>query len=242
MASHNPYAPLEALPTEILQMILSQMACTQDLSAAIRASPTILHSFLGQREEILIRVIQSTLDPKIFTVVLGLLDVPNFKGLHYVPTPNDAHSHRLDIIRAREDYGEDDLCIWWWLCRWNEMDRLTRDFQMDHLEILRKAMKPGAPQPFPVPRIRRPVDQEQLAQFRRRVNTVAEIFGSLKRHMEQSTCIWSQARFRDLWFPATASSYEFAARLYSHGEEVREISLVEQEAFLWNLLKKKMQF
>ncbi|KAG6355347.1 hypothetical protein INS49_003308 [Diaporthe citri] len=97
MASHDPRAPLEALPTEILQMILSQMTCTEDLFAAINASPTIFQYFLGWREEILIRVIQNSLDPGIFMEVLGLLDVPNFGNLHHVPGPDIARLLGSDI-------------------------------------------------------------------------------------------------------------------------------------------------
>lgn len=85
MAPQNPDATLEALPTEILQVILSQLACTEDLYAVIRASPRMLQSFLGQREPILIRVIESSLEPVIFMQILAVLHAPNFSDLHFVP-------------------------------------------------------------------------------------------------------------------------------------------------------------
>lgn len=193
MASHNPRATLEALPTEILQTILSQMSCTEDLSAAIHASPTMFQSFLGWREQILIRVIQSTLHAEIFMEILGLVDVPNFGNLHYVPGPHDFREARLLGLN-------NEGLIWWPFARECEQRRLARKFQREHLQRLRVGRMRGASQPFPVPRLRRPVDQEQVAQFKRTVNTVVGMFGRLKRHAEQ-TRPSSSVPLRDIWGP-----------------------------------------
>lgn len=206
MASHNSLAPLETLPTEILQMILSQMNCTDDLSAAINASPRILQCFLGRREEILIRAIQSSLAPAIFMEVLGMVDVPNFGNLHYVPGPDVA-----PLLVP----GSEGSTTWWAFLRLREQERLAGqfwDFQGEIFKRLSKGLERGAPQPFPIPGTTRPLDREQLARSRREVNTVVTIFAKLKRHMgtlrrsvppEASTEASSY-----IWVPGTYSSRE----------------------------------
>ncbi|KAI7780395.1 hypothetical protein LA080_016119 [Diaporthe eres] len=126
MASHDRRAPLEALPTEILQMILSRMACTEDLSAAMKASPRILQSFLGWREKILIRVIQSSFDAEIFQELLGLVDVPNFGNLHYVPEPQYAGFLSLDRDSVHRHA----------FCRSIEQRKLAQEFKDKFFERL----------------------------------------------------------------------------------------------------------
>lgn len=229
MASHGPRAPLEALPTEILQTILSQMTCTDDLSAAIKASPTIFQSFLGWREGILIRVIQSSLGPGIFMEVVGLLDVPNFGNLHYVPGPFVAGRSGMHI-------GS------WFAIRAHEQNRLAREFEEEHSKRLTEGLESGAPHPFPIPRTRPTV------------NTVVGIFVRLKRHMEESFNS-SSVRCRDIWVPAKPFSCEVDATVNSSGVIIwnrRLISLTKprrllrdvfemyQRQFLRELLWKKL--
>lgn len=235
MASHNSPATLERLPTEILQMILSEMSCTDDLSAAIRASPRLLQCFLGRREQILIRVIESSLDPRIFMEVLGLLHVPNYHNLNYVPDPQDA--------RSLDNFREVDHDMWWLFCRIFAIERLNDGFEEEHWKRLNEGLESGAPKPFPIPSIRQPVDQEQLVQFRRTVNSVVEIFGRLKRHMAQTHTL-SIFPNRDVWVPGAPSCCELGdfqqALLDLHREYMRTLSLSEQKKLLWRLLKEKM--
>lgn len=234
MASQNTRATLEALPTEILQMILSEMNCTDDLSAAIWASPRLLQSFLGHREQILIRVIESSLDPRIFMEVLGLLHVPNYGNLNYVPDRHDAAM--LDMFNER--IPEVNRDSGWFLCRWYAIQTLSDEFEEGHRKRLR-----GAPEPFPIPRIRKPVEQEQLAEFRRTVNSVVEIFGSLKRHMEQTYTL-SSFPYRDVWVPGTSAYCEFGTLqggvMGSSREFMRGLSVPEQKQFLRRLLREKL--
>lgn len=237
MASQDTRTTLEALPTEILQMILSETDCTDDLSAAIRAGPRLLQSFLGQREQILIRVIELSLHPRVFMEVLGLLHVPDYRNLHYVPDQHDAAM----LGMFNEGNSEEDRDIWWFLCRESAIGRLSNEFEKGHWKRL---LVGPAPEPFPIPRIRKPVEQEQLAEFRRTVNSIVEIFGRLKRHMEQ-TYTSSSFPYRDLWVPGTSAYCEFGTvrgglsdsyRLFMQG-----ISLPEQKQFLRGLLRGKLR-
>lgn len=237
MASQNTRTTLEALPTEILQMILSEMSCTDDLSAAIWASPRLLQSFLGRREQILIRVIESSLDPRVFMEVLGLLHIPNYQNLNYVLDPQDATF--LDTFHEEGVEVHRDIAF---LCRFFAIERLNDEFEEAHLKRLNEGFESGAPKPFPIPIIRQPVDQEQLVQFRRTVNCVVEIFGRLKRHMAQTHTL-SIFPYRDVWVPGAPSCCEFSELplLGSHREYMRTLSLSEQKNFLWRLFREKMR-
>lgn len=173
MATYKPCVTLADLPTEVTQMVLARITCTEALSAAIRASPLLLQSFLGQREQILIKVIQSSLDPGIFMELLGFVHLPNLSNLNHVIGPPE----------VRPDISKRDLCYQHLLLRWHEHNRFTEEFLRQHYRRLDEGREPGAPQPFPIPTIKQPGDQEQVAEFRQAVNTVVGIFGSLRRHM-----------------------------------------------------------
>lgn len=242
MASQNPLAPLEKLPTEILQMILSQMDCTHDLSSAIRASPDLFQAFLGSREQILIRVIQSSLNQDIFMEVLGLLHVPNFSGLHHVPRRLYSPS-REEWFDPYSSWDHDPNDSWRVPLRREQM-RLTRVFQRYHFLRLDLArFYYFAPRPFPVPEVRQPADEDRVAEFRRSVNTVVEVFGLLKRHMEQTheRTRYAPGRYRCLWVPSGSDPGKFGLDIDGTKNAQQIFSLDEQRKYLRDLVREKMR-
>lgn len=221
MASQNSLAPLEELPTEILQMILSQMDCTHDLSSAIHASPDLFQAFLGSREQILIRVIQSSLERSAFNGVLALLHIPHFSDLHHGP-------------------------IYYALARWYIEDA---DFwEVDTKEIWRYYGKFDAAEywrdiihPFPIPKLTQPVDEDQVAEFRRKVNSVVEIFGDFKRHMEViyegNDCALAQYRY--LWVPGASHPEEIDLKNWETELTQRDFSQDEQRKYFREAARQK---
>ncbi|KAH8761242.1 hypothetical protein F5883DRAFT_647422 [Diaporthe sp. PMI_573] len=177
MASHDSPDYFTALPIELLQEILLQMDSPEDLYAAIHASKRLSQAFSGLREQILITVIESSLDPGIFIEILGLLHVPDYKGLNHV-----AEGPRPELP------GEEMYLAWptdWHeFCRKVEQLRLLKEFRYNHVNRIDIASSSGDIEPFPVPRARRTDDAEQRAHFKREVNDVAEIYGQLWRHMK----------------------------------------------------------
>lgn len=239
MASQKPLAPLERLPTEILQMILSQMDCTHDLSSAIHASPDLFQAFLGIREQILIRIIQSSLDQDIFMEVLGLLHVPDFSEIHHVPREYWFPSIG-DWLEPLWEYDPDDS---WRIPLRIEQGRLTKDFQREHFRSLDMARYGrGEPRPFPIPRASHPVDENQVVEFRGAVNTVVEIFGGLRSHMKQiyEGTEGALAQYRYLWIPGASHPDGIDLKSYVTKVDQRRFPLDEQRKFLRELVTEKM--
>lgn len=83
--SPNTLPVFEALPVEVLGNILRQMASPEDVYSTIRASPKALGSFDSFREAILVKVLQAHLPAEIFAEYLGLLHIPKYEDLNYVP-------------------------------------------------------------------------------------------------------------------------------------------------------------
>lgn len=83
--SPNIQPVFEALPVEVVGNILRQMASPEDLYSTIKASPNAFSSFRCFREAILTGVLQAHLAAEIFAEFLGLLNVPKYEDLNYVP-------------------------------------------------------------------------------------------------------------------------------------------------------------
>lgn len=127
---------LEALPTEVLQRILSGIRLTEDLSAAVRASPRILACFLGQREKIHVTVIQSTLGRETFMALLGLLHAPDVKNPQYVLQPYGGQFSGPGVPGEFDD--------WWQRFRMHAKCRFLESFKCEHLTRLKEGRRPGA--------------------------------------------------------------------------------------------------
>lgn len=221
MAPQNSLAPLEELPTEILQMILSEMASTSDLSSTIHASPELFRAFLGFREQILIRVIESSLERSAFNGVLALLHIPHFSDLPHGP---------IYYALARFHIEDADF----WEVDTNELWRYYLKF--DAAEYWRDIIHP-----FPTPKLTQPVDEDQVVEFRRKVNSVVEIFGDFKRHMEViyegNDCALAQYRY--LWVPGTPHPDEIDLKSWVTELTQWHLSLDEQRKYFREAARQK---
>ncbi|KAL1862994.1 hypothetical protein Daus18300_008149 [Diaporthe australafricana] len=166
-------SPLEALPIEILEIFLSQMGSPEDLYAAIRASPLLLDVFLGKREHILIRTIQSALHPDIFMELLGFVHLPSCRNLQHVPQIPHGWDWDGTALTASE----------WSDLRRMEQSKFILHHQTEHLARIDQALAEGI-QLFEMPDPRRPVGPEKLT-FKQAVNTIARIY----RHMRRANLI-----------------------------------------------------
>lgn len=181
MALQSSPASLESLPVEILQMILAQMNSPEDLYSATQASNQLSHAFLGHREPILITVIQSSLGPEIFKLMLEVLRMPVYENLQYVP-----NAPRLETPGEPEMW---DSSRWHASCRRREIRRLATDFvnndmpriHSDDLSRLRAKLWGGDIESFPVPCLSRADNAEQRAQNKRMVNEIAELYDELRK-------------------------------------------------------------
>lgn len=76
----QPVITYEGLPTEIHYIILSHASSLEDVYATIRASPATLHGFLSRRERILIKVLESSVAPQVFRLMISIINVPKVVG------------------------------------------------------------------------------------------------------------------------------------------------------------------
>lgn len=76
---------LEGLPLEIHHNVLLHVSSPDDVYATIRASPIALNAFLTGRLRILVTVLERSLAPGMFGLMLAILDVGKYEDFRYKP-------------------------------------------------------------------------------------------------------------------------------------------------------------
>ncbi|KAK7732606.1 hypothetical protein SLS63_004861 [Diaporthe eres] len=125
--SPNTLPVFEALPVEVLGNILRQMASPEDVYSTIRASPKALGSFDSFREAILVKVLQAHLPAEIFAEYLGLLHIPKYEDLNYVPGRRDLKK----LVAIEWELREIGWVFWEDVRRLDYLGWLTRDTDPD---------------------------------------------------------------------------------------------------------------
>ena len=172
-----PIPTIQGLPVEVTQMILSELRCTEDLYAAICVSRQFNAAFTNRREHMLMKVIELSLHRPILMEVVGMSHAPNYSNLHYVPESYEVLPGPGD--QPREPITDER----WRFCRRVAQSRLIHRFQAQHFLRLRQAPKNS--DVYSIPSVTKKSTAEEVAEFKRTVNCVAEIYGALRTHMVQ---------------------------------------------------------
>lgn len=211
MADATP--TFEGLPVEVHANVLRFLPSLEDLGAVICASHKSLAGLQAYREQIIISVIQSELEPEIFAEYLGILHAPRFEDFSYVPewyvssgtfsmVSIDLHiicaaslGSMLLIIRYREPahYRQHDEPPWAfpyneYACqtlRWSGWMKLGRKFYKSHF-INVNATRADGVQRYEVPNPRGLVlaGEDPFSEFKRSVCFILELHCTVKVFME----------------------------------------------------------
>ncbi|KAI3394355.1 hypothetical protein diail_2865 [Diaporthe ilicicola] len=221
MAQVSQLSRLEALPNEILKEILSQMSLGEHCKA-IRASPKLLQVFSACRERILLKVIQLTLAPEIFTELLGFLHLPNYANLHHVPeADNDQWPFAYEPM---SDFR-------WNRSRKREQYRLTQAFRKAHLARIDQARANGTSL-FPNASLRGPIGPDKLEFKPAFKHVIKEIYDTMRKRVRDN--------FGEAAAPSTPGSQ--LTRIHNPAERhiIQLIANRLQRSVLRELLEKRM--